>query len=213
MPGRTYIQPQWVWDCVNGGKLLRPDLYAPGATMPPHLSPWVKPSKNTSDPTVPLAEQENSEDEREVGEANSSMEKNDNEALTESNDDTGDKDDHGMNVADLDAASEDEDFDGFDSDDSKDRDAVEATDEGTEHQRQLEAEAAGLPYTASSTKATEAGKKAARKKKDDEEELERRKMMMPKKKRKLYEKMAYSNKATDDEAKRLRGKRRRLEKM
>ncbi|KAL9632627.1 MAG: hypothetical protein Q9204_003719 [Flavoplaca sp. TL-2023a] len=212
MPGRTYIQPQWVWDCINGGKLLRPDLYAPGATMPPHLSPWVKASKNTYDPTVPLAEQENSEDGREVEEANSSMEENDNEAPAEPIDDAGDVDGHGMDVADLDVASEDEDFDGFVSDDAKEMETTEATDEATEHQRQLEAEAAGIPYTASSTKATAAGKKAARKRKDDEEELERRKMMMPKKKRKLYEKMAYSNKATDDEAKRLRGKRRRLEK-
>ena len=58
MPGRTYIQPQWVWDCINEGKLLRPDLYAPGATLPPHLSPWVKPTKGTYDPTIPLEEQE-----------------------------------------------------------------------------------------------------------------------------------------------------------
>lgn len=181
--------------------------------MPPHLSPWVKPSKNTYDPTIPLAEQENSEDEEEVQEAKSSMEEKDDEAPAESIDDADHIDGHGMDVADLDVTSEDEEFDGFNSDNAKGMDEAEATDERTEHQRQLEAEAAGLPYIAGSTKATEAGKKAARKRKEDEEELERRKMMMPKKKRKLYEKMAYSNKATDDEARRLRGKRRRLEKM
>jgi len=79
MPGRTYLQPQWVWDCINQVKLLRPDLYAPGATLPPHLSPWVKPGRGGYDPTVPLAEQEregeaeddevlNEEDEDEEGE-------------------------------------------------------------------------------------------------------------------------------------------------
>ena len=68
VPGRTYVQPQWVWDCINKGRLLRPDLYAPGATLPPHLSPWIKPTSGTYDPTAPLAEQER------VGEAEEARE-------------------------------------------------------------------------------------------------------------------------------------------
>ncbi|KIW07299.1 uncharacterized protein PV09_02149 [Verruconis gallopava] len=58
VPGRIYVQPQWVWDCINQGKLLRPDLYAPGAVLPPHLSPWVKPKAGQYDPTASLADQE-----------------------------------------------------------------------------------------------------------------------------------------------------------
>lgn len=58
VPGRIYVQPQWVWDCVNEGRIVRPDLYAPGATLPPHLSPWVKPKKGEYDPRVALTEQE-----------------------------------------------------------------------------------------------------------------------------------------------------------
>lgn len=64
VPGRIYVQPQWVWDCVNEGRIVRPDLYAPGATLPPHLSPWVKPSKGEYDPRATLEEQEE-EDEAE----------------------------------------------------------------------------------------------------------------------------------------------------
>ena len=30
VPGRTYIQPQWVWDSVNDEELKEPHLYAPG---------------------------------------------------------------------------------------------------------------------------------------------------------------------------------------
>ncbi|KAL8663360.1 MAG: hypothetical protein Q9168_008105 [Polycauliona sp. 1 TL-2023] len=219
MPGRTYIQPQWVWDCINEGKLLRPDLYAPGATMPPHLSPWVKPSKNTYDPTVPLAEQENSEDEEDDDEDEDEEDEEKVDGLQDAHSDkahddlnaeSDQVDSHGMTIAAADSDSAVSEFGGFASD--NDTPLIETTDDRTDHQRELEAEAAGIPYTPRSTssKTSEKSKHAA-KKREEEEELERRKMMMSKKKRKLYEKMEYSNKGKDEEARRLRGKRRRLE--
>ncbi|PKA61463.1 Pescadillo like [Apostasia shenzhenica] len=38
---REYIQPQWVYDCVNNRDILRTDEYLLGRDPPPHLSPFV----------------------------------------------------------------------------------------------------------------------------------------------------------------------------
>lgn len=48
--GRDYVQPQWVFDCVNERILIPVDEYAPGRQPPPHLSPFVKESENDYTP-------------------------------------------------------------------------------------------------------------------------------------------------------------------
>ncbi|KAF8422487.1 ribosome biogenesis protein Pescadillo [Tirmania nivea] len=84
VPGRIYVQPQYVWDCVNSGKLLRPDGYGPGEVLPPHLSPWVKRGEGY-DPTAPLPEGEEEEEEggEEEGEENEDEEIVDGEEKSE----------------------------------------------------------------------------------------------------------------------------------
>ena len=177
VPGRTYVQPQWVWDSVNAGQLQRPDLYAPGATLPPHLSPWVKPKQGDYDPTKPLAEQEteaeaaaaeddsddDEEDDVDEGSEGEEVEgvRGDVEAMELKVDldgravaqgegmdvELGDDDDDDESEAEAGAA--DGDFGGFSDDEEIEDDATRAA---REHQAELEAEAQGKTVKSSDPK-------------------------------------------------------------
>ncbi|KIW17862.1 hypothetical protein PV08_05057 [Exophiala spinifera] len=232
MPGRTYVQPQWVWDCVNEGKLLPTDVYAPGETLPPHLSPWVKPTGGQYDPRATLEEQElegEADDAIDEDEA-ADVEGSEGEEMEEDEEDEEDEIDGGMDVAGSEDDEEDDDdddeneeveaeagdaFGGFE--DAVDDSADSELDEEAQHQKELEAELSGRPVPVPTTKSKEDAQKtkarqarqAAQAKKD--EEVERQKMMMSNKKRKLYEKMQHGNAKRDLEAEKLRAKRRKLE--
>jgi pescadillo len=225
LPGRMYVQPQWIWDCINEGRLLRPDLYAPGATLPPHLSPWVKAAPGQYDPRATLAEQEpEGEAQEALEEGGKQVEQDD---LTSSDVETSEEAsvDGEMEVAGSDQEGESEEVeeeDAFAGFEDENADGVESgnedEDERSQHQKELEAEAAGLPFSSAAAsgkpingKIGPEAKKRALKRQKEEEELERQKMMMSLKKRKLFEKMQYSNSKRNAEAEKLRGKRRKLE--
>ncbi|KAM0353480.1 hypothetical protein ACHAPU_001491 [Fusarium lateritium] len=203
VPGRTYIQPQWVWDCVNDGELKEPHLYAPGAALPPHLSPFVMAVQGAYDPTVPLEEQE---PEDEAIEAQSDGE------------DEVDNTAEGMDVAESDEGEgeegEDDEFGGF-SADEEEEDVDE--DDAETRQGELEAELTGGAVKSKTTNAKakakdDARKAHAKKTREEAEDEERSKGMLSKKKRKLYEQMVYTNNKKSAEDQKLRAKRRKFEK-
>ena len=173
VPGRIYIQPQWVWDCINAGRLLRPDIYAPGATLPPHLSPWIKPTKGAYDPSAPLAAQEREGEAEEAEEALAeeeevaNLEDESDEDIPSDDSETRAQifasvgevfrpdrdgelldDDNGMAIAGSDE-NEDEDEAEAPADDFAgfDSDASLSPNPATLHQAELEAEALGLPFS------------------------------------------------------------------
>jgi pescadillo protein len=235
MPGRTYVQPQWVWDCLNQGKLLRPDLYAPGAELPPHLSPWVKPKSGEYDPNRPLQEQELE------GEAEAAEDEDDDEEMAEQALDEKLLAEGADPAALLDRENSVEAGEGMDVDDSEDDDDEDSEDDADagadawdgiesdaesdisageaarlQHQRELEAEALGkkLEPKVETTKSKNAAirKKAEKKRREEQEEKDRQKMMLSNKKRKLLKRIEYGQEKQNAESETLRKKRRRVEK-
>ncbi|KAK5082826.1 mRNA-binding ribosome synthesis protein nop7 [Lithohypha guttulata] len=218
--GRIYVQPQWVWDCVNEAKLVRTDVYAPGETLPPHLSPWMKPIKGQYDPRTPLEEQQLEGEEDEELSEDEAQELLDGAEPDVSEDEEQDEVDEldgaadGMTVDMAGASSDeggaeiDEAFGGF-----EDEEQAEEEDEEDDHQAELAAEAAGTSIASRKQPTSKDKRKQERltQQKQQDEEIERQKMMMSNKKRKLYEKMQHSNNIKDAEAEKLRRKRRKLE--
>ena len=165
---REFIQPQWVYDCINARALLPTHPYRPGALCPPHLSPF----RDGDEGYTPLER---------VRAA--LQEKGAVDVLSPSVDGEDDNEvDQGSDEKDSSEKEEETDSDGEDDDD-----------DAAEYARELQAEVQGAAYSESaSAKKDKVGKKTdTRANKRESEEKELAKMMMSRKKRRLYDRMQY----------------------
>lgn len=164
---RKHVQPQWVVDCVNVGRILLEDLYAQGKTLPPHLSPFGE-HKDAYDPTVEItgAEEDEGMEDEEIIKGEGEEEYEDEE-----------EEDARSAKAALKAAAA-------------------AEDAAALHAAELVAEAAGIDFGTFEKETKKAQKKAkqAEVPKADEAEQNMNKVMMSNKQRKLYERMKYGEK-------------------
>ena len=161
---RKYVQPQWIVDCVNSGKILLEEPYLQGKTLPPHLSPFGD-REGAYDPQAGITEEDaNMDDEREE---NGITEEDESDDGRSENEHTTDESlAAAMKVAHSNPA------------------AIRAA--------ELHAEAAGMDYGAFERKLSKTSIKAKRVQEPAIAVEDMNKMLLSNKQRKLYEKIKYS---------------------
>ncbi|KAI0824261.1 Pescadillo N-terminus-domain-containing protein [Trametes gibbosa] len=183
---RKHVQPQWVVDCINAGRILLEDLYAQGKTLPPHLSPFGEHAE-AYDPTAGLiGYAEDAEMDAEVDE----VEGEEDEAEGSEEEDVARPAKSALKAA------------------------ASAEDAAALRAAELAAEAAGVDYGTFEKEAKKAQKKSKKTEAPQEvaEEENMNKMMMSNKHRKLYGRMKHGQKKRSEERQSLEQKKHAIEK-
>jgi pescadillo protein len=188
---RYYIQPQWVFDCVNARAIVSVEKYFPDAILPPHLSPFLTEREGDY---VPPEKRKFLDMEKGIT------------APPEVFEDPSKADD------DEDSEGEEEDDEGVDSEDDNEEEASDEEEDDDEDLDEDEKRLRALKREMTVTKG-EAEIEDELKKRDDEskEQWRLRCMMIKNKHKRLYKKMMDSRRRRRKEADRLASKRQQIE--
>ncbi|KAJ3115785.1 mRNA-binding ribosome synthesis protein nop7, partial [Nowakowskiella sp. JEL0407] len=205
---REFLQPQWVYDCINVGMLLSTDGYHEGETLPPHLSPFVSIEDGDYVPEEAyklLKRQEDDfKDEVEEEDGETQQDDADEEEEVEEQVQPGKRKRGGDEETSKHAKKQ-----------VKEQVSRNKRKQPTEdsHQEELEAEAAGVPYSEyqQKTKSKKTGTEKAGKS-EEEEMKDMAAMLLSKKKRKLYNSVVKWKNKKEEKAEVLRGKKEELKK-